>query len=226
VKPKGYLLDFDNTLYDYDSAHRPAMDAVMARFAGVSDVAEDVLLRAYVDSRDEIHQRLAGTAASHNRLLYFQGMCERLGIHPIPLALESLELYWNVYNDSIRLDDGVGEFFVNRNGAPVAIVTDLTADVQYRKIIRVGLECDIDFLVTSEEVGQEKPSSAMFARALAKLNLRADQVLMVGDHYERDILGAVALGIRSFWLNRTGDHRPAHPLVTQLSLFKDILNYS
>lgn len=225
MKPAGFLLDLDNTLYDYESAHHPAMDAVMGYYARVFKISEDVLTQAYLESREVINTRLHGTASSHNRLLYFQGMCERLEIHPVPHALESYEMYWDLYIDAAQLDDGVRDFFDNRAGAPVAILTDLTADVQYRKIHRMGLDRDIDFLVTSEETGKEKPAPEMFQLGLTKLKLTSSQVWMVGDNYDRDIVGAVALEIRSFWVNRSGESRPAHPLVTELAAFKEILNF-
>ena len=62
----------------------------------------------------------------------------------------------------------------------------------------MGLEKQIDFLVTSEEVGCEKPNKLIFEKALEKINLENDQVIMIGDSELKDIKGAKNLGIRSF----------------------------
>lgn len=222
---RGVLLDLDNTLYDYQSAHGPAFASVMGYYAKLFKLPEEALAKAYMESREVINTRLYGTAASHNRLLYFQGMCERLEIHPVPHALESHEMYWDLYIDNAALEAGVEEFFGKCRGASVAILTDLTADVQYRKIHRLGLERHIDYVVTSEEAGKEKPAPEMFQLALAKMKLATEEVCMIGDNYEKDMAGAVALNIRGFWVNKENEPRPAHPLVTELRAFQDILDY-
>ena len=55
-------------------------------------------------------------------------------------------------------------------------------------------------LVTSEEVGVEKPGEQGFALALRKMGLSAKGVLMVGDHFEKDVVGASKLGFRTWWI--------------------------
>ncbi|MEV7689662.1 TIGR01458 family HAD-type hydrolase [Streptomyces bungoensis] len=52
-----------------------------------------------------------------------------------------------------------------------------------------------------------KPSPAFFAAALARLGVRADQALMVGDDVESDVLAAQRAGITGV-LVRTGKYRP------------------
>ena len=81
---------------------------------------------------------------------------------------------------------------------PICCVTDLTAEIQFRKLMKLNLENKIKFIVTSEEVGIEKPNKKMFEKALEKLNLKADQVIMIGDSMSKDILGGEALEIKSF----------------------------
>ena len=55
----------------------------------------------------------------------------------------------------------------------------------------------------SEEVGIDKPASAMFTRALEALGLGSEdywRVVMVGNNLERDIAGARRLGLRTIWV--------------------------
>ncbi len=47
-----------------------------------------------------------------------------------------------------------------------------------------------------------KPCKEMYLQALETLQLTVKDVIMIGDTFERDILGAVKLGIDSIWLNR------------------------
>ena len=47
-------------------------------------------------------------------------------------------------------------------GILTAVITDLTSQIQFRKLIYFGLDDEFDFVVTSEEVGKDKPAKAAF----------------------------------------------------------------
>ena len=76
MKYKGILIDLDDTLYDYSYSHNVAFNEVKILLIknGFSNVDFEKL---YKISRSYINKRLFGTAASHNRLLYFQIFCEK-----------------------------------------------------------------------------------------------------------------------------------------------------
>jgi putative hydrolase of the HAD superfamily len=85
------------------------------------------------------------------------------------------------------------------NSVPTAIVTDLTAQIQFRKIIYFGLDHYFDCIVTSEEAGQEKPHAAPFQLALEKIQPKGSIIWMIGDNSEKDIGGAkVAINAVTF----------------------------
>jgi putative hydrolase of the HAD superfamily len=62
----------------------------------------------------------------------------------------------------------------------------------------------VDALVGSRAHGRVKPHPSIFTAALEALDVRAEEVAMVGDSYEDDIEGARALGIRAILLDRDG----------------------
>ena len=100
----------------------------------------------------------------------------------------------------MKLEDEADQFLqlcAERN-LPVCILSDLTTEIQIRKLEKLGLQKRTQYLVTSEEVGVEKPDRRMFEAALAKLNLAPQDVVMIGDDIKKDISGAEALGIRAF----------------------------
>ena len=73
---------------------------------------------------------------------------------------------------------------------------------------RVGLDRFIDRVYCCRKVGYKKPSQEFFAYALNDLGLDASSVIMVGDDFESDVLGAVRCGIRAVWLNaQSGEER-------------------
>ncbi|MCI0359628.1 MAG: HAD-IA family hydrolase [Planctomycetaceae bacterium] len=60
--------------------------------------------------------------------------------------------------------------------------------------------CERSFI--SSEIGFPKPDSRFFAAAAAQLDLPTDQILLVGDDWTNDILGARAAGWQALWLDR------------------------
>jgi putative hydrolase of the HAD superfamily len=70
---------------------------------------------------------------------------------------------------------------------------------------RCGLAEHLDGVVTSAEVGANKPNPAIFERALDIAGCTADETVHVGDSPVEDIEGARAAGIRAFLLARDGD---------------------
>ena len=78
----------------------------------------------------------------------------------------------------------------------IAVLTDLTAHIQHRKLKKLGIAQYIDVLVTSEEAGTEKPDLKMFKLVKEKLNMESEELLMIGDSKKKDIEGAEAAGIK------------------------------
>ncbi len=81
-------------------------------------------------------------------------------------------------------------------------------DVSLHDVLgRVGLEAELDGIVTSAEVGARKPAPAVFARALELAGVAAEDAVHIGDSFDEDVLGARAAGIPAGVLVR-GDAAP------------------
>lgn len=70
------------------------------------------------------------------------------------------------------------------------------------------LELDRFFeaIITSAEVGYEKPSPKIFARALEAVGLPASSAMHIGDSYEADVIGAQGAGVTPVLLDRFVEH--------------------
>ena len=77
-------------------------------------------------------------------------------------------IYWDTFLENMIPFDEVYEF-LEKYKNKICLVTDLTAHIQYRKIEKLRLNKYISRVVTSEEVGKEKPHPYMFILALEKL---------------------------------------------------------
>jgi len=88
---------------------------------------------------------------------------------------------------------------IRKNGYKIALIAN-GPSTGARNIIKVtGLQDYFDAIIISEEVGIEKPSQRIFELALAKLGVKAENTVMVGNRIDADIVGANRMGIESVW---------------------------
>lgn len=59
--------------------------------------------------------------------------------------------------------------------------------------------------IFSDEVGYTKPYPAIFRRAIEKLQVDPNEAIHIGDILNIDIAGARSVGMKTIWLNKTGD---------------------
>jgi putative hydrolase of the HAD superfamily len=222
--PACVLLDLDNTFYDYDPCNVAGMEAAQRLAQAQLMVQADQFEASFLRARREIKEALGDTPSSHNRLLYFQRTLEIAGFASQPyVSLQLEQAYWRAYLEVATLFEDALEFLDDLRMAniPAVIVTDLTAQIQMRKIIRLGLEKDIDWLVTSEEIGADKPDPRMFTTALKKVEVAQGPIWMIGDSLEKDVAGARAavgaVGIQKVH----GDLKPARSAAEADATFKD-----
>jgi HAD superfamily hydrolase (TIGR01549 family) len=71
----------------------------------------------------------------------------------------------------------------------------------------VGLAEHLDVVVTSGEVGADKPAPEIFAEALRRAGVEAGEAVHVGDQPTSDIDGALAAGLSAVLLDRDGNYR-------------------
>lgn len=191
--PNAVLFDTDNTLYSYDPAHAAALCAVKVKVMGTFSISAKNFDEAFNEARKQVKSRLGQTASSHSRLLYLQRMLEIMGLgSQVLLALDFEQTYWRTFLANARLFDDVKEFLDDLRllGIPTAIVTDLNAQIQFRKVIYFGLDSCFDYIVTSEEAGFDKPHAAPFKIALEKMQPKGDCIWMIGDDAINDVIGA------------------------------------
>lgn len=70
----------------------------------------------------------------------------------------------------------------------------------------VGLTGLVNFVVTSLEVGSEKPSRPIFDAALARADVDSSEAVHVGDQVTSDVEGARMAGVLPVLIDRDGNH--------------------
>jgi putative hydrolase of the HAD superfamily len=114
-----------------------------------------------------------------------------------------------------RLIDGAGPLVQSLRGARrLGLLTNGPTDIQRLKLEGTGLTDCFDSVVISGEVGMGKPDPAVFAYALDRLGAVAEDAVMVGDSWERDVVGALGAGMSAVWVSGGRPRPPGHPEVT------------
>ncbi|HMT00717.1 MAG TPA: HAD family hydrolase [Candidatus Absconditabacterales bacterium] len=201
-KLKGILTDLDETLYSYNPANKAGYKALFSHIEQTENKKTIEIEHALEEAKNIVKRNCEHQGASHSRLLYIQYMVEKLlGKTDTKKIIERNKIYDTAYLEAMTPFPGMIDFLTQakKNGLKICIITDLTAEIQFKKIIRLGLEDIIDFIVTSEEAGAEKPATKNFEMGLKKCGLEKSEVCMLGDSTTTDIPGAQAAGIKKIF---------------------------
>jgi len=205
---KAVVFDLDNTLYDYDLCNEIAEETLLREMSAVFHIDVNESRNLLSNAKKNVKKQLGeDVAASHNRLLYMQNICEQMEKPSTKYAMHFYNCYWDKMLEEMQLYPYVLPLVkeLHEQGCKVALLTDLTAHIQYRKLERLGLSDCIDYIVTSEEAGAEKPSGKMFELTLSKLGMRGEEVIMVGDSLKKDVVGAESCGIKGILFEKHTD---------------------
>ena len=85
------------------------------------------------------------------------------------------------------------------------IITNGFEEVQHGKLTKSNIHHYFKTITNSEMVGVKKPNPKIFNHALKVAKVNAGQAVMIGDNYEADILGAIAIGMNAILLGPYDD---------------------
>lgn len=200
MKPKAILLDLDNTVYNYAPCNKAGVQAVI--LAARCSREQYDLAKATVKDTIPTSQ-----GASHCRLLYCLQLTEDLtGRTDLIRAREWHAAFWSAYFEKMKPDDGVAEMIAQWKQEQVRIgwVTDFTTERQILKLEKLELLEAADFMVTSEQVGVEKPHDKGARLALKKLGCEPGEAWFIGDDLQKDVAMALDLKMQKvIWMNRS-----------------------
>ena len=214
------LFDLDDTLFDHMGTARAALAATAAGRASLHGVPVEDLYARYSELLEELHPQVMT-----GRISYLEARQQRFArlLAPYepgasaPDATQLAEQHYGHYQQLRRPVAGaLAVLQALKPAYKIGIVTNNRLAEQQEKLRHLGMSELVDALITSEEVGVLKPDPRIYQVALARLGALPDQTVMVGDNWQADVVGALAVGIRPVWLNRTGAARPL-PHVAELT---------
>ena len=191
--PTAILIDLDNTLYAYDPAHEAGLQQVAAKISTKFGISEAQFTDLFEQARKTVKNRLVDNPSARSRLLYFQEMLEQMGLGASVIsALDFEQTYWRSFLQAARPFADVSGFFdeARLRGIPLVLITNLNTRTQLQKLVYLGFDDSFSFVVTSEQIGVEKPHTAIFEAAIERVKCAPASVWMIGDDINADMNGA------------------------------------
>lgn len=118
------------------------------------------------------------------------------------MAIKTLQRMKKINWEFKTFDDSIPTLsMLKKSGLKVGLISNVYKNIE-KTYQSLGLLEFLDFIVTSSEVGCEKPDPRIFQAALNKANIESNEAIYVGDQYQLDIVGARNVGIKAIFLDR------------------------
>jgi putative hydrolase of the HAD superfamily len=222
--PRAVLFDLDDTLHDTGGIEAETLVHLCAALRDELPELDDAAFGTrFREGRDALYGRVLSGEwdIPAYRRAHLAFACEPWGepseaLHEAALRLRDEQL------ERARFIEDALELLRELRGSGVrtALLTNGPSWMQRRKVDLLGLEDELDAIGISEELGAAKPDPAAFAATLELIDCPAEETVMVGDHLDWDVRGALDAGMRgAVWIAGDDDERepPAGALrVTRL----------
>ena len=202
---RAVLFDLDDTLFDHRICARTALTAFYDAYEALHQRSFAEIERLHASFLEDLHLRVTSgelplEVARRER---FRRLFEAVGLTAEDaMVAEAAETYRGGYMKIRRAVAGAAALLAAvKQRAQVGIVSNNLLEEQQGKLRQCALDRFVDELVVSEEAGMSKPDPRIFEIALERLGRRADEVVMVGDSWAADVVGARRAGITPIWFN-------------------------
>jgi len=207
---KAILLDWDQTIGDWDGAALEALQDIYSKYRLSEWYGSfDDFFHTYKERNKELWNlygegKVTREYLQHERFLF--PLLHALGLQTAPKAID--EMADRIGNDFLALTNKYFRLLPNTKETvialakkyPITIVSNGFSQVQHYKLEHSGLKSYLKHVVLSEEVGVNKPQPGIFEKALELNGVKADEAIMVGDSWAHDIVGAQNAGIDQIWV--------------------------
>jgi 2-haloacid dehalogenase len=207
------FFDADGTLFDFEKAQATALEQVFLHHGISYDVSH---LAAFRQINSELWNALEQRQMTPDvlKVRRFEVLLAMVGAKHVPAPFS--EVYLQYLCACPELIGGADELLRVLHGKyRIAILTNGLRAVQRNRLERSTIRDYVSEIIVSEEIGHAKPAREYFDEAFARVgNPARHEVLMIGDSWNSDMLGAAQYGIYTCWYNPGQQPRPASPGIT------------
>ncbi|MFT4250075.1 MAG: HAD family hydrolase [Candidatus Woesearchaeota archaeon] len=198
---KGIVFDLDNTLEEF-TEHEEVVEQEMASLLqqryGIDPVRFvrifDMIKTGYLHSRS--------LPQDYGRDVWFKETLAHFDVFDADIA-SLVDMYWDLLLSKVQLYQGVPELLADlKRSFRLGILSDSDGDRYWKekRIKQLHIGSFFDAIVTSDDVGANKPHPRGFIEVCKQLGVLTSQAVMVGDHPEVDHVMAKELGMVTVWV--------------------------
>jgi 2-haloalkanoic acid dehalogenase type II len=210
---RAIFFDLDDTLVDdtislEQCAEEAARELAHHRGASPVDLA-DAYVDAAVDFWTQLGPGSPKPVMGEIRPMMWRAALQRHGIDDERLARDLASRFDALRVERVELfPEAVPVLNALRGKYRMAIISNGFAETHELKIARLELERFFERIILAAELEMAKPDPAVFVHAMELLGVGPDESVMVGDRYDRDVVGAHDAGMRAVWIRCRGEDVP------------------
>ncbi|MBO7238910.1 MAG: HAD family hydrolase [Bacteroidaceae bacterium] len=201
---KGVIFDYGGTI-DTNGIHWGEVIAEQYRLAGI-ELERELYRNAYVHGERSLAKVpvIAPQDTFHTLLrkkisIQFEYLKEQTqsGQFTDENAEKIADGCYSKVKETLETSRGIIASFAQR--FPMVLVTNFYGNMPV-VLNEFGLEDFFKCIVESSVVGIRKPDPALFAMGVEALHIAAEEIVVIGDSYRKDIYPALTLGCKTVWL--------------------------
>ncbi len=218
-----YLMDADETLFDFVKAEQAALANAFGRH-GLK--CPDGAIRAYREINADLWVQFESGQIEKDVLLVkrFAQLFERLGIGVD--AHDFNAQYLVELGKGVDLIDGALEIcrLLHEKGKHIYIVTNGASVSQRMRLEGSRIRTYISDIFISEDVGFQKPRKEYFDYVFQQLPpTDRSKIIMIGNSLTSDVQGGLNAGVDTCWFNKDGERNMTNLIPTyQISRLEEI----
>lgn len=211
------FFDLDNTLWDFETNSRNAMLETFTNYQLSGFTSFEQFFGVYTKNNHQLWQGYRKKVVPKSELvrLRFQLTFNELGISGIDAEAMNSH-YLEVMPDQKQLLTDAFEVlqYLKKKSYKMFVITNGFKEVQSRKVETSGLKPFISGIYISELVQSAKPDPGIFEYAIKSANATKTKSIMIGDDWEIDVLGAIAIGIDAVHMNSSATNHEVETIST------------
>ena len=210
---RAIFFDLDDTLVDDTVSLERCGEVAAAELAPGIGVSPSQLADGYVEAAirfwTELGPNSPKPASGAIRPSMWHRALLKFGIDDRALASRLAKRYDELRVDTVELYPDALRVLAELHGRyRLVIITNGYVETHEDKIARLEIARFFDHVVLAGELALVKPDPAVFAHAMALAKVGPDESVMVGDRFDRDIVGAHAAGMPAIWVNVRDERLP------------------
>lgn len=193
---KAVFFDIDDTLLDTSGF------AKIARHSAIEAMCDNGLPLDHDEAYEMLKEIIKEKGSNYGR--HFNVLTKRvLGQEDPFLIALGMTTYHNIKFSLLRPFPRTIAIliYLKTKGYHLGAITNGKNIKQWEKLVRLDIHHFFDIVITSEEVGVEKPDPEIYHEALRRMSCEPEKSVMIGNKLDVDCVGAVNAGMNAILVN-------------------------